>query len=129
MLTHIFHQIFEIYPFNQTDMSPYSIYILDAFFEMYIVVGSRAQSQFASFRNALNFAQDYTILAASIEDRPFVPVSTVVLEGAPRDLKRVFRKWSDEKSPTVMNAGGGELKRGRSLRVVPLTQALQALKQ
>lgn len=63
-----------------------------------------------------------------MEDRPFVPVSTVVLEGIPRDLKRVFRKWDDEKSPTVTNAAAG-LKRGRSLRVVTLTQALQALNE
>jgi hypothetical protein len=99
---------------------------------MYVIVGSKAQSQFTSFRNGLSFAQDYAILAASIEDRPFIPVSTVVLEGVPRDLKRVFRKWEDEKSPTVMNqppAAGGGLRRGRSLRVVSLTQALLALQQ
>lgn len=98
---------------------------------MYIVVGSRAQDQFASFRNALNFAQEYAILAASMEDRPFVPISTVVLEGVPRDLKRVFRKWSDERSPTVTvpKETTTGLRRGRSLRVVPLTQALQALRE
>lgn len=97
---------------------------------MYIVVGFRAQSQFASFRNALNFAQEYAILAAGMEDRPFVPVSSVVLEGVPRDLKRVFRKWSDERSPTVTKEKAGPgLKRGRSLRVVPLNQALQALSE
>ena len=95
---------------------------------MYIVVGFRAQSQFASFHNALNFAQEYSILAAGMEDRPFVPVASVVLEGVPRDLKRVFRKWSDERSPTVTKEKPG-LKRGRSLRVVPLTQALQALSE
>lgn len=97
---------------------------------MYIVVGARAQSQFASFRNALNFAQEYAILAASMEDRPFVPISTVVLEGVPRDLKRVFRKWSDDRSPTVtVPKEKIGLRRGRSLRVVPLTQALQALRE
>ena len=97
---------------------------------MYIVVGARAQSQFASFRNALNFAQEYAILAASMEDRPFVPISTVVLEGVPRDLKRVFRKWSDDRSPTVtVPKEKTGLRRGRSLRVVPLTQALQALRE
>ncbi|PNY23242.1 Villidin [Tolypocladium capitatum] len=129
-------QIFEISPFGQVDLSPFSIYILDAFFEMYIVVGARANSQYASFRNALDFAQEYAILAAGIQDRPFVPVSTVVLEGIPRDLKRVFRKWDDARSPTVTKpqqqqqqgaAGAQRLKRGRSLRVVTLTQALQAL--
>ncbi|KAL2213355.1 hypothetical protein CC79DRAFT_1327219 [Sarocladium strictum] len=120
-------QIFEVHPFNQSDLSPLSIYILDAFFEIYIIVGSRAQSQYASFRNALDFAQDYAILASGMEDRPFVPFSTVVLEGIPRDLRSVFRKWDDARSPTVTAAPAQGLKRGRSLRVVPLTQALQAL--
>ncbi|KND87990.1 Villidin [Tolypocladium ophioglossoides CBS 100239] len=129
-------QIFEISPFGQADLSQFSIYVLDAFFEMYIVVGARANSQYASFRNALDFAQEYAILAAGIEDRPFVPVSTVVLEGIPRDLKRVFRKWDEARSPTVTNpqqqqqqgvAGAQGLKRARSLRVLTLTQALQAL--
>lgn len=93
---------------------------------MYVVVGSGAQSQYSSFRNALDFAQEYAILSASMEDRPFVPVSTIVLEGIPRDLKRVFRKWEDARSPTVTNT---YLRRGRSLRVVPLSQALQALSE
>lgn len=104
--------------------------MLDAFFEMYIIVGAEAKTQYASFRNALDFAQEYAILASGMEDRPFVPISTVVLEGIPRDLKSVFRKWRDANSPTIMpppSTPGSGLKRGRSLRIVPLTQALQAL--
>ncbi|TPX13798.1 uncharacterized protein E0L32_005742 [Thyridium curvatum] len=135
-------QIIELHPFSQADLHPAGIYVLDAFFEMYIVVGRRAQSQYASFHNALDFAQEYAILAAGAEDRPFVPVSTVVLEGVPRDLKSVFRKWTDARCPTrlaVPAAGGAaadshqpvtspkQFKRGRSLRIVPLNQALQAL--
>ncbi|KAM0324307.1 hypothetical protein ACHAQA_008084 [Verticillium albo-atrum] len=120
-------QIIEICPFSQADLRPTSVYILDAFFEMYIIVGRAAQAEYLSFRNALDFAQEYAILASGMEDRPFVPISTVVLEGIPRDLKRVFRKWGDEGSPTVMPQAG--LKRGRSLRIVPLTQALQALSE
>ncbi|EMR67316.1 putative gelsolin repeat protein [Eutypa lata UCREL1] len=122
-------QIVELSPFSQGDLKPTGIYILDAFFEMYIIVGSRAQSQYASFHNALDFAQEYAILAAGMEDRPFVPISTVVLEGIPRDMKSVFRKWRDTDSPTTMNVSGAGtgLKRGRSLRVMPLNQALQAL--
>ncbi|KAI8954629.1 hypothetical protein F4801DRAFT_575365 [Xylaria longipes] len=119
-------QIVELSTFSQPDLSPTSIYIIDAFFELYIVVGSRAQAEYASFHNALDFAQEYAILAASVEDRPFVPVSTVVLEGIPRDMKSVFRKWQDALSPTVTNVNTG-LKRGRSLKVVSLGQALQAL--
>ncbi|KAI0477023.1 hypothetical protein F4859DRAFT_71174 [Xylaria cf. heliscus] len=119
-------QIVELSIFSQPDLAPTSIYVIDAFFELYIVVGSHAQGEYASFHNALDFAQEYAILAASVEDRPFVPVSTVVLEGIPRDMKSVFRKWQDVLSPTVTNANTG-LKRGRSLKVVSLGQALQAL--
>ncbi|KAF4465365.1 hypothetical protein FALBO_7786 [Fusarium albosuccineum] len=127
-------QVFEIAPFNQPDLSPEQIYVLDAFFEIYIIVGARAQSRYSSFRNALDFAQEYAILASSMEDRPFVPISTVVLEGIPRDLKRVFRFWRDDLSPTATHSGNpsaalGTPKRGRSLRVVSLTQALQAVSE
>lgn len=131
-LTGAMPQIVEISPFNQADLRPTDIYVLDAFFEMYIIVGRQAQPRFAAFRNALDFAQEYAILASSMEDRPFVPISTVVLEGIPRDLKSVFRKWRDDESPTVMNTGPGGgtgLRRGRSLRIVPLTHALQALSE
>lgn len=67
---------------------------------MYIIVGAKSQTQYAAFHNALDFAQEYAILAAGMEDRPFVPVATVVLEGIPRDLKAVFRKWRDTATPT-----------------------------
>lgn len=85
-----------------------------------------------------------------MEDRPFVPVATVVLEGIPRDLKAVFRKWRDNASPTrtvvpsqqqqqQQSAGepqrssssgsnkGGGLRRARSLKIVPLNVALKAV--
>jgi hypothetical protein len=121
----------EISPFSQRDLNQSGIFVLDAFFELYIIVGARAQPQYASFHNALEFAQEYAILAASMEDRPFIPVSTVILEGIPRDMKSVFRKWRDADSPTIMNPSGGGtgLRRGRSLRIVPLNTALQALRE
>ncbi|TAQ87595.1 hypothetical protein B7494_g4111, partial [Chlorociboria aeruginascens] len=97
-------QIVEISPFSQADISPSHVYILDAFFEIYIIVGCQAQYQYAAFHNALLFAQEYGILAAGSEDRPFVPVSTVVLEGAPKDLKSVFRKWRDGLSPATVQS-------------------------
>ncbi|KAI1502661.1 hypothetical protein F5X99DRAFT_377999 [Biscogniauxia marginata] len=120
-------QIMELSPFSQADLQPTGVYIVDAFFELYIIVGARAQAQYTSFHNALDFAQEYAILAAGMEDRPFVPVSTVVMEGIPRDLKSVFRKWRDAHSPTIMNTNNTGLKRGRSLKIVSLNQALQAL--
>ncbi|KAK8873157.1 Advillin like protein [Apiospora arundinis] len=123
-------QIIEICPFSQSDLQSTSVYVLDAFFELYIIVGKRAQSQYASFHNALDFAQEYAILAAGMEDRPFVPISTVVLEGIPRDMKSVFRKWQDADSPTLMPPPTRPgLRRGRSLRVLPLNQALQAMSE
>lgn len=89
------------------------------------LLGPLAQSQSHAFSTALLFAQDYGILAASAEDRPFIPVSTVVLEGVPKDMRAVFRRWDD-------NAGiggaaslmAGRLGRGKSLRVVGLGRAL-----
>ncbi|TVY46580.1 Advillin [Lachnellula occidentalis] len=118
-------QIVEMSPFCQADLSTTKIYVLDTFFEIYILVGARAQSQYLEFQNALMFAQEYGILAAGMEDRPFVPVSNVILEGVPRDLKSVFRKWKDELSPTMQKQSTG-LQRVRSLRVVPLNAAIEA---
>jgi len=124
-----YSQIVEISPFCQADVSPSNIYILDAFFEIYIIVGSRAQSQYSAFHNALMFAQEYSILAAGMEDRPYVPITTVVLEGVPRDMKSVFRKWRDGLTPTIMRPASPGLQRGRSLRIVPLTAALEATRR
>lgn len=64
-----------------------------------------------------------------MEDRPYVPVTTVVLEGIPKDMKSVFRKWRDELTPTITQPLSPGLTRGRSLRVVPLTAALEATRR
>lgn len=78
-----------------------------------------------AFRAALIFAQEYGILAASAEDRPFVPAGSVVIysrsgspsvkeaEGIPEGMRRAFRKWDD----------GGRL---GECRVLPMTAALEA---
>lgn len=120
-------QIVELSPFCQADLKASKIYILDAFFEIYVIVGSKSQSEYPAFHNALLFAQEYGILAAGMEDRPLVPITTVVLEGAPKDMKSVFRKWVDGLSITLHQPPpSGGLQRGRSLRVVPLNAALEA---
>lgn len=74
------------------------------------------------------FAQDYGILAVSEEDRPFMPVTTIVLEGVPRDMKAVFRFWDD----SIIPAAGlmrGKLGRGKSLRIVGLEKAIEATRR
>lgn len=152
-----------MWPFDQKSISPHHIYVLDAFFEIYIIIGAHSGAssdasplsqssnggsqgnQYRAFHVALQFAQEYAILSAGMEDRPFVPVSTVVVEGMPRDARVVVRKWSDKvlttknpdnssvSAPPNGTSGGfapgsilGGLKRGRSLRVVPLMVALEA---
>jgi hypothetical protein len=96
----------------------------------YSIIGPLAQSQAAAFSTALSFAQDYGILAASTQDRPFVPVSTVVLEGAPRDMKFCFRGWDAERGVGGTEAlmAGSKIRRVGSLRCVGLSAALASLR-
>ena len=85
------------------------------------IVGASTTSLFPTFRTSLLFAQEYGILAASLEDRPFVPISTVVLEGTPLGVKGAFRKWEDERQSTR-----GCESEGKEATVIPLSAALEA---
>ncbi|KAH9872492.1 hypothetical protein IAQ61_005328 [Plenodomus lingam] len=114
----------EIMPFSQRDLEPEGVFVLDAFFEMYIIVGALSRSQAPAFSTALLFAQEYAMIAVSEEDRPFLPVTTVVLEGVPRDMKAVFRHWDDERIPAA-GLMRGKLGRGKSLRIVGLERAIE----
>lgn len=92
------------------------------------IVGPLSRNQSAAFSTSLLFAQEYSILAVSEEDRPFVPVTTVVLEGFPRDLKAVFRFWDDAMIPAA-GLMRGKLGRGKSLRIVGLEKAIEATRR
>ncbi|KAL9036552.1 MAG: hypothetical protein Q9214_006083 [Letrouitia sp. 1 TL-2023] len=117
-------QIREISPFTQSDVWDDGVFVLDVFFEIFVILPSfpSTSTHFPAFRTALLFAQEYAILAASAaagedEGRPFVPVCSVVLFGAgaeplPEALRRAFRKWEEEKV--------------RGCRVLPLSAALEA---
>ncbi|KAL6707481.1 hypothetical protein ACN47E_004051 [Coniothyrium glycines] len=118
----------EIMPFSQRDLEPEGVYVLDAFFEMYIIVGALSHTQAHAFSTALLFAQEYGMLAVSEEDRPFMPVTTVVLEGVPRDMKAVFRHWDDALIPAA-GLMRGKLGRGKSLRIVGLEKAIEATRR
>jgi hypothetical protein len=66
-----------------------------------------------------------------MQDRPFVPVSTVVLEGTPRDMKFCFRLWDNEKGvggTEALMAGSKGIRRAGSLRCVGLSAALASLR-
>ncbi|MCJ1394661.1 hypothetical protein MMC18_007541 [Xylographa bjoerkii] len=108
----------EVVPFAQRDLNERGVFVLDGFFEVWIILGRHASSKFPTFRTALHFAQEYGILAASMEDRPFVPVSHVVLGGTPSGMKTAFRKWDDSHGIT---------REGREV-IIPLTAALEAIR-
>lgn len=121
-------EVKEIMPFSQRDLEPEGIFVLDAFFEMYIIVGPLSRTQAPAFSTALLFAQEYAMIAVSEEDRPFMPVTTVVLEGVPRDMKAVFRHWNDALIPAA-GLMRGKLGRGKSLRIVGLDKAIEGTRR
>lgn len=82
----------EVEPFSQKDISPKGIYILDTFFEIYVIVGDQASNRPAEFASAVAFAAEYGVLAASLQDRPFIPKSFISLGGTPEACRSAFRK-------------------------------------
>ena len=83
-----------------------------------------------AFAAALVFAQEYGILAASAENRPFVPVGTVVLEGAPQNMKAVFRTWDDNAVRTNdLMAGRAKSAGAKTVKTVPLSEAIEAVRE
>ncbi|KAJ5167286.1 uncharacterized protein N7482_006067 [Penicillium canariense] len=83
----------EIEPFCYKDVTEKDVYVLDTFFEIYIIVGEQASQKSADFASAVVFAHEYGILAASLQDRPFIPKSFVALGGIPDRCQSAFRKW------------------------------------
>jgi hypothetical protein len=82
-------------------------------------VGAEASSKAVEFVTALLFAQEYGILAASLEDRPAIPSCNITFHGAPPDFTAAFRKWEH---PPGVNG-----QHDKSLQVVALIDALEAL--
>ncbi|KAI8932937.1 hypothetical protein NX059_010406 [Plenodomus lindquistii] len=121
-------EVKEIMPFSQRDLEPEGVFVLDAFFEVYIIIGPLSRTQAPAFSTALLFAQEYAMIAVSEEDRPFMPVTTVVLEGVPRDMKAVFRHWDDRLIPAA-GLMRGKLGRGKSLRIVGLEKAIEGTRR
>ena len=88
------------------------------------IVAPISSSKYTSFTLALNFAQEYGMLAASMQDRPFIPRGNVVFLAAegpsPRDMQFAFRKWDERKFSPF-----GKAKEGK--KVVSLNEALEAI--
>ncbi|KAB8218101.1 hypothetical protein BDV33DRAFT_131191 [Aspergillus novoparasiticus] len=105
----------EIEPFCQKDIKTNGIYVLDTFFEIYVIVGEQASNRPADFVSAVVFAHEYGILAASLQDRPFIPKSFVSLGGVPGSCCTAFRKWEQ---PTLRMPP----------QVFPLNAAIEAIR-
>ena len=92
--------ISEIAPFTQDDLEPEGCYVLDANSEILVLPGPLLSKQSLlqhAFIQACLFAHDYAILSASLEDRPAIPKSKVVLGGLPREIKIKFRRWEERR--------------------------------
>ncbi|KAJ5774910.1 Small GTPase superfamily ARF/SAR type [Penicillium paradoxum] len=83
----------EIEPFCYRDITEKDIYVLDTFFEIYVIIGEQASHKAADFASAVVFAHEYGILATSLQDRPFIPRSFVALGGVADRCQSAFRKW------------------------------------
>ncbi|GAB7361829.1 hypothetical protein MBLNU230_g1871t1 [Neophaeotheca triangularis] len=103
-------------PFSQDSFEAEGLYLLDAFAEVFVLVGPLFVARYRSggdendragnggggvaavlFSQALLLAAEYALLAASREDRPVVPACRVVLPGAqmPAGLGEVCRFWEE----------------------------------
>ncbi|RJE25865.1 gelsolin repeat protein [Aspergillus sclerotialis] len=105
----------EIVPFCYKDLTSKDVYVLDIFFEIYVIVGNQASQRSAEFASAVIFAHEYGILAASLQDRPFIPKTFVSIGGLPDSCRSVFRKW-DKRSWQI------------PLRVLTLNAAIDAIR-
>ncbi|PPJ58702.1 hypothetical protein CBER1_04003 [Cercospora berteroae] len=90
----------EIVPVLQSQLEAEGVYLLDAYGELYILLGPLFASHPEHTRNAvlgqtLLLAADYAILSASVEDRPQIPKCLVLFNGVPKDVKMMFRHWDD----------------------------------
>ncbi|KAL9625399.1 MAG: hypothetical protein Q9160_000462 [Pyrenula sp. 1 TL-2023] len=136
--------ISEISPFAQRDLEPGQVYILDAFFEVFVLATPQSSSLHIEFATALLFAQEYAILATSMQDRPTMPTGTVIVpspdnkdgESArnlgrtattaatlPTGFREAFRKWDPRKGIA------GEVKRWEVLRLESVLEACEGVRE
>ncbi|KIV86664.1 hypothetical protein PV11_02261 [Exophiala sideris] len=92
----------EIAPFNQKDLDSHNIHLLDAYDEVYVLVGAAARKP-AEFVTAIRVAEEIAVLAPSVQDRPVLPACYVVLGDPPQTVKDVFRKWRPDRTATQVD--------------------------
>jgi len=85
------------------------------------ILGALSADKAKAFAAALLFAQDYGILAASMQDRPFVPDSKVVVRGLTREARMACRGVWEEPCGTGLDDREDEV------QTVSLSDAIAAL--
>lgn len=76
-------------------------------------MGDQASSKHVECATALMLAQEMSMLAPTLQDRPLMPICHFVFGDPPKDFKAVLRKWEDERHEVSM--------------VLPLEEAVDAL--
>lgn len=64
-------------------------------------MGDSAKSKSSEFVTALTFAEQYGILAASLQDRPAIPPCLVSFGQDPAAFTAAFRKWTENRRSSV----------------------------
>lgn len=124
-------EVKQLSPFTQAQLEAEGVYLLDAYSQLYILIGPLFGSQPETIRNrifgqTLLFASDYAALSAELENRPAEPKCAVLFSGTPRDIKMLFRHW-DEAQGLWGTAGlmaGSTMSASKELRLVPLEEVL-----
>lgn len=125
-------EVKHISPFIQADLEAEGIYLLDAFSEVYVLVGPLFSSQPETLRNTLLgqtllFAADYVLSVAG--DRPASPKGYVLFGGVSRDMKMLFRHWEESRGlwGTAGLMAGSPANTGREVKMVPLEDVMRAV--
>ncbi|KAJ9613262.1 hypothetical protein H2200_003204 [Cladophialophora chaetospira] len=87
----------EVAPFSQKDLDGHNIHILDAYREVYVLIGKSAKKP-AELVTAVQIAQELAVLSPSVQDRPLLPPCYVVIGDPPQHIKSMFRKWKPQRS-------------------------------
>ena len=121
----------EISPFMQSDLEADSIYLLDAYSELYVLIGPLFASQAKNGRDtlltqALLLASEYATLATSTEQRPAMPNASVLFSDVPRDWKMLFRYWDDDRGLLGTDGlmMGSQASRQNEVRILGLDEVL-----
>ncbi|KAJ8613696.1 hypothetical protein MRB53_036838 [Persea americana] len=97
-------RVVEVHPFSPRDIEVSGIYVLDTWFEVYVIAAPLSTKEYRAFRTAVSFARKYAQLASKPlafasrdEARPAAPAGWVTLGSAvPDEVKHAFRGWQHE---------------------------------